>query len=175
VDAGTRRGGEELRDDAAAPARKGSSRAHHITATERLFIEAPHAAVWDYTQDYSRRREWDGQMLRAEILESRGPPRVRVRMRGGLRCVFQYKLFDRPHRTSLAMTEVRSPLFAGGGGSWQYEARDGGTLWTQTNTLTFRGRFTYLSLGWLVRPQLARATRRAMANCKRILEGGARG
>src|SRR5262249_49801777 len=120
----------------------------------------------------ARRREWDANVLDAEMLAGSGPPRVRVRLRGGTRCVFQYKLFDRPHRTSLAMTEVRSPWCAGGGGSWVYEARDGRALWTQTNTLIVRGRVARLCLGWMIRGQLARATRRAMANAKRILEAG---
>jgi hypothetical protein len=142
----------------------------HITVTERVFVAAPPERVWDYTQDYARRCEWDANVLEAEPLATTGPPRVRLRLRGGVSCVFQYRVFERPRRTGLAMVEVRSWLVRGGGGSWTYEARDGGTWWTQTNTITVRSRFARWCLGALLRWQLARATRRAMAKAGRILE-----
>lgn len=145
----------------------------HVSVTESLFVKASPERVFDFTQDYARRGTWDHNVLAAEVLPGDGPPRVRVRLRGGVRCVFQYKLLERPRRTSLAMVEVRSPVLAGGGGAWTYEARDGGTLWTQTNTLAFRGRFWRVLFGAITRWQLARGTRRAMDLAKRQLEHGA--
>ena len=130
--------------------------------------------MWDFTQDYTRRAQWDDNVLSAEVLPGEGPLRVRLRLRGGVECVFQYKVLDRPRRTSLAMTEVRSRLLSGGGGAWTYEARDGGTWWTQTNALVLRSGLLALCFGAVARWQLARGTRRAMCAAQRMLENSTR-
>lgn len=142
------------------------------TVTHSIWIAHPPEEVWDFTQDYARRPTWDSTVLDAEVLRVDPVPRVRVRCAGGLRAVFQYRQFDRPSRTSLAMEEVRSPLVVGGGGAWSYEARDGGTVWTQTNTLVLRPGGGYRVILPLVRWQLGVSTRRAMERVKRELEGG---
>jgi hypothetical protein len=66
------------------------------------------------------------------------------------------------------LSEVESALITGGGGSWSFEARDGGTLWTQTNSIEVRAIAALLAP--LVRWNLRRATRRAMRTAKRALE-----
>ena len=43
---------------------------------------------------------------------------------------FVYKLDDRPHKTSLAATEIESPIIESAGGSWTYEDQSDKTLWT---------------------------------------------
>jgi hypothetical protein len=141
-----------------------------VTVTESVQIARPPEVVWDFTQDYGRRAQWDPGILEAEVLASAPALRVRVRAAGGLRGVFVYKLFDRPRRTSVVLDEVESPLLAGGGGSWSYEARDGGTWWTQTNSLRFKSRFWFALLGGLVRRQLRNGTRKAMHAAKRMIE-----
>ena len=143
-----------------------------ITVTESLFVAASPERVWDLTQDYRRRSQWDANVLSAEVLPGAGPPRVRLRLRGGVACVFQYKVFERPLRTSLAMTDVVSPVLAGGGGAWTYAAQDGGTLWTQTNTLVFKNALLGLCFGALARWQLRRGTRTAMRAAQRLLAAG---
>lgn len=145
-----------------------------ITVTESVVIPRPPEQVWDFTQDYRRRPEWDASVMAAEVLAGDGPPRVRVRMRGGVDCVFQYKVFDRPRRTSLAMSEVRSWLLAGGGGAWTYDAVDGGTRWTQHNTIVFRNAFLGVCFGAIAHWQLARSTRRAMLQAQRLIVGRGR-
>jgi len=68
------------------------------------------------------------------------------------------------------MVDVRSGWVSGGGGSWLYEEKDGGTLWTQTNTLSIKHPIVY----WLLRPvltwQLRKSTRRSMQKAKALLE-----
>jgi hypothetical protein len=59
----------------------------------------------------------------------------------------------------------------GGGGSWEYAPAGAGTRFTQQNTLSVRSRIVYWVLGWLIRWQLARATRQALARAKARLEG----
>lgn len=141
-----------------------------VTVTETIVIARPPETVWDFTQDYARRCVWDAGILRAEVEPGGPPPRVRIRARGGLVCTFEYKQFDRPHRTSLVMKDVRSPIFSGGGGSWSYSAVPAGTQWTQTNTLRFRHGLVGTLLAGATRVSLARATRRAMARAKERLE-----
>lgn len=113
-----------------------------VTVSETIWMARPPDAVWDYTQNYANRSLWDASVLRADVLVSAPIPRVGVEMSGGTKCIFQYQLYERPRRTSLAMIEVQSPWFSGGGGSWAYEAKDVGTLWTQTNTLEMLARLT---------------------------------
>jgi hypothetical protein len=142
--------------------------AKNLTVRASVVIDAPRERVWDYTQDWTRRTEWDALILDATVLDGE-PRRVRVTARGATFLV-KYKLTDRPRKTSLVMTELRSRWFSGGGGSWTYEELDGATRWTQTNTVTLRSGLVRLVLGWLVRWQLARATRRAMRTAKRRLD-----
>src|SRR5688572_8557439 len=133
-----------------------------LTVTVSTFVARPPEVVWDYTQDSSRRREWNSWVLAVNVVATDPVLKVRIRARGGLEAVFQYKQFDRPRRTSLSMEEVRSPWISGGGGAWSYEAKEGGTLWTQTNTLVLRDRWWCRLFAPLLQRQLAGSTRRAM-------------
>jgi len=128
--------------------------------------------VWDYTQDFRHRPEWDPAVAVAEVVQEAPARLVRVRMRDGGHYTVQYKLFDRPRRTSLALVEVASRWLVGGGGSWAYELVDGGTAWTQTNTLVLRPLPRAALLQPLVARHLRSATRRAMWLAKaRIVAG----
>jgi hypothetical protein len=91
-------------------------------------------------------------------------------MRGGLACTFLYRQYERPQRTSLAMIDVDSRWIESGGGSWSYEPADGGTRWTQTNTLVLKpGPLTFV-LRPIMGYALHRATRKAMREAKRRIE-----
>jgi hypothetical protein len=86
-----------------------------------------------------------------------------------------YRLDRRPERTSAAFTDVDSAWVSGGGGSWEYEAVDGGTRWQQTNSLEVkRPRLAFL-LGPMLERGLRGSTRGAMAEAKRRLEADAPG
>ncbi len=104
------------------------------------------------------------------MLSSHPVPRVRVRARGGLTAVFQYRQFERPASTSLAMLEVSSRLIDGGGGSWTYEARDGGTVWSQVNTLVVKPGLFRRGCAVIAHWQLRRSTIRAMRSAKAVME-----
>jgi hypothetical protein len=142
-----------------------------VTASETIHVDRPPDAVFDYTQDYGHRTEWDPSIAAAEIV-SEEPRRVRVRVPGVGTYVIEYRLFRRGDRTSAAFIDVDSSWMSGGGGSWAYRTRDGGTEWTQTNTIE-------LGLGWLgrllapfVRRQLRSSMRTGMARAKTTLESG---
>ena len=137
-------------------------------------VAASPEAVWDYTQDYGHRAEWDPSILEARV-ESEGAPErvVWIRGAGSLQCRLRYKQFERPSRTSLAMFDVHSPLFSGGG-SWSYEPAGSGTRWTQQNSLVFRRPWQGQLLGALLRWWLQRTTESAMRRVKAHLEAPAR-
>jgi hypothetical protein len=141
-----------------------------IKVTESVFVNRPPDEVWDFTQDYSRRHEWDSAVLEATVLHHAPVPRVLVRCTGGLTSIFQYRQFERPSRTSLVMEDVQSSLFAGGGGSWSYVPKGNGTLWTQTNTLAIKPGWWRGLLLPLMRRQLLLSTRRSMEKAKQRLE-----
>jgi hypothetical protein len=144
-----------------------------ITVSESIHVRRPPEAVWEFTQDYERRAQWDASILEATVLVGPPKPRVQVRCAGGVRAVFQYRQFDRPSRTSLAMEVVRSALFEGGGGSWSYAPEGGGTTWTQTNSLILKPGCLRRLLVSMCRAQLRASTRRAMARAKAMLESNA--
>jgi len=141
-----------------------------LTVFESIYVARTPADVWDFTQDYSRRTDWDPSILEATVLEREPSPRVRVRAAGGLRAIFQYRQFDRPTRTSLVMEEVRAFLIEGGGGSWSYEPSGEGTLWTQSNTLIVNSGWWWRPLIPLVRYQLRASTKGSMGRAKALLE-----
>ncbi len=80
----------------------------NVTVKESVVINALPEAVWDFTQDWTRRSSWDPAILEAEILpgEKRG---VRARTTAGTLLV-HYKQSDRPKRTSLVMSDSTSWL-----------------------------------------------------------------
>ncbi|MBI3542718.1 MAG: SRPBCC family protein [Deltaproteobacteria bacterium] len=146
-----------------------------ITVHESVVVAASPEAVWDYTQDWRRRREWDGSV--SEVLELVEAPRrhVKARFAGGMVFDVEYKLNDRPRMTSLAMVNGTSSWVTGGGGSWRYEARGDGTEWVQTNTLVLADRFPMRLLRPLLAVSLGWSTRRAMRKAARKIERAARG
>ena len=143
-----------------------------ISVTESVLVDCPPDEVFDFTQDYAHRAEWDAGVTSATVLGEE-PRIVRVAMRGLGEATLTYQLFRRPERTSAAFGDVKSAWICGGGGSWQYEATEGGTTWQQTNTLELkRPRLMRFMAGYVER-SLRDSTRKAMAAAKARLEGGA--
>ncbi len=140
----------------------------NVVVKDSIVIAAPPEKVWDYTQDWTRRHEWDPGIVSAEILQAE-PRIVRARGKGFVTMMVRYKLVDRPKKTSLEMTEFRPGVFAGGGGSWTYEAEGAGTRFSQVNTMKL-GTVAYVLIGWLVRIVLTRNTRKSLEIARRILE-----
>ena len=140
-----------------------------VTVTETIHVERPPEVVFDYTQDYASRADWDPAISAARLVSE--DPRV-ARIRGPGIGVYDltYRLYRRPERTSAAFSGIRSSWLEGGGGSWTYEPRDGGTDWTQTNTLELKGRWVGPLLAPLVRRRLRDGMRAGMAAAKGILE-----
>lgn len=142
---------------------------HVITVIETIVVAATPEAVFDYTQDFTKRPEWDAGIVEAAAVGD-APRAVRIRIRGLGSATVVYQLDRRPERTSAAFTDVRSAWMTGGGGSWQYEPIAGGTRWQQTNSLELKWPRLARLLAPLIERSLRRSTRSSMAEAKRRLE-----
>jgi hypothetical protein len=144
-----------------------------VNSSHTIHVDRPPEQVFDYTQDYATRADWDPAITHSELL-SDAPRRVRATIKGVGSTLVEYKLFRRGERTSAAFTQMNSRIVTGGGGSWSYAAKDGGTDWTQSNTLELRSGLVGRLLRPFVRWSLARGTRASMATAKQIIESQAR-
>jgi len=140
-----------------------------ITIHHSILINKSKEETWDYTQDYAHRTDWDSTILKAEVLQER-PRIVSVKFKGGIELTFVYKLYDRPNKTSLALQDIKSRWIIGGGGSWNYQEINGGTLWAQTNTLIFKPGFLNAIFIPLFKLRWKREIQISMLRAKRNLE-----
>ena len=143
-----------------------------VTATHTVHVSRTPQEVFDFTQDYGRRAEWDQTVKSAEVV-TEDPRVVRMVLQGMGPVTLRYQLYRRGERTSAAFETDGSRVFLGGGGSWAYVAKDGGTDWTETSTLELKasllGRLTAL----LIRATLGTNVRKAMTKAKSIMESEA--
>jgi hypothetical protein len=141
-----------------------------ITIIESINIAASPEKVWDYTQDWKNRAQWDDSVV--EVVSQMESPKkfVRAKFKGGMIFDIEYKLNERPKITSLAMVNGSSKMFVGGGGSWKYEGKDGGTEWIQTDTLVLSDNWFLKLFAPLFKFSLQASTRKAMKKAKRLLE-----
>ena len=143
-----------------------------VTASHTIHVDRTPEAVFDYTQDYRTRSIWDGTVKEAEVI-SEEPRVVKLLLSGIGSATLRYQLFRRGERTSAAFEADRSRLFLGGGGSWSYLPGDGGTDWTQTNTLELKGGLLARLVAPILRRNMATLTRKSMAKAKEIMEAAA--
>lgn len=140
-----------------------------VTVAHTVHVNRTPEEVFDYTQDYATRMDWDPTVKSAKVL-SEDPRRVQLDLEGIGPMVLEYKLFRRGERTSAAFSGVSSRLISGGGGSWDYAAANGGTDWTQTSTLEFRNGLVGRLFAPFLRRNMATLTRKAMEKAKAIME-----
>jgi hypothetical protein len=144
-----------------------------VTVAESIEVNRSPDEVFDYTQDYYHRTDWDPAIVRAEVL-SEEPRRVRVEARSVGSYTIEYRLFRRGERTSAAFTDVDSRWMSGGGGSWRYEPTGTGTRWTQTNTIELRSGLFGRLLAPMIRRGLRSSMREGMARARTIMEAAGR-
>src|SRR5436309_3481372 len=140
---------------------------NEITIKYSITISKPRGAVWDFTQDYSKRVSWDSAVLETSILQHEPQRIVKLKTKGRTTMTFMYKLDDKPNKTSLVAREIESPLIESAGGSWTYdEDHTGKTIWTQTNTIRFKKNFLLPILLPFYRIIFLSQTKKAMAKAK---------
>ena len=143
---------------------------NEITIKHSILISKPRELVWDFTQDYSKRKTWDKAVLETEVLQTEPNLIVKLRTKGKTTMTFVYKLLDKPNKTSLVAREIESPLIESAGGSWTYEEHQNGTLWTQTNTIRFKKNFILPILLPVFRSLFQNQTEKAMKKAKAMME-----
>jgi hypothetical protein len=151
--------------------RAGRYMKNEISIKYSISIAKPREAVWDFTQDYSLRTKWDNSILEANTLDTTAPNRVvKLRTKGKTTMTFVYKLDNKPHKTSLIASEIKSPLIESAGGSWTYEDRNDETLWTQTNTIRLKKNIFLPLLVPLFKKMFESQVRKAMKKAKVMME-----
>ena len=140
-----------------------------ITIQEKILIQSNKEHVWGFTQDFEKRKLWDKSILDYQIVQE-SPKVIWVKMKGGIKCLLEYKLCDKPNKTSLKMSHTRSLLVKGGGGSWQYTEKKGNIEWVQVNTIELRNRWIFHLFGWLIGKKIQKDTEVAMKRAKLLIE-----
>ncbi len=124
-----------------------------------LLIHSPQAALFDLSQDYALRLEWDPFLRDLRFLDGATEPgvgvRVWVRAWTGLTMTVEYVSFNRPH--VVAMRMMAGPaLFRAFAGSWRFEPSEGGVQ--VVFRYVFETRWPWLR--WLLDPLVCRVFRR---------------
>ncbi|GAA4326346.1 SRPBCC family protein [Flaviaesturariibacter amylovorans] len=139
---------------------------------DSIHILRPPEAVFDITQDYSRRLEWDTFLVKAELLG--GAPRAAVGVRAwcvahnGLGMETEYVSFRPPRVAAVKMT--RGPwLFKDFAGSWNFREAAGGT--EVVFVYAYALRFPFVLFGAFARRRLQREVRQRLLDLKAYLEG----
>lgn len=94
-----------------------------ITFTEKIIIKSTQTTVFDYTQDYSKRLNWDTFLKHAELLgadaAAKGVKAYCV-AKNGLGMETEYLTYQRPRATAIKMT--KGPyMFKSFIGSWKFK------------------------------------------------------
>lgn len=126
--------------------------------------------VWDYTQNYAHRTEWDNSVLSAEEIQTFPNRMLRLQMKGNTAMTFVYKLDDRPNKTSLKAIDIQSRYISSAGGSWTYEEQNGITNWTRTDTIIFNDLRFFIVYRFIMKWLIAMQIKASMRNVKSILE-----
>ncbi|MBV4357462.1 type II toxin-antitoxin system RatA family toxin [Pinibacter aurantiacus] len=95
-----------------------------IKFTETILINEKVDAVFDYTQDYNSRLNWDTFLKKAELIEGAKQAGKGVKAhcvaKNGLGMVTEYVTYNRPRVTAIKMT--KGPyLFKSFFGSWTFK------------------------------------------------------
>ena len=137
---------------------------------QSIFINKSKEEVWNFTQDYNNRPNWDNSVIEATVIQSLPNRIVKLKMKGNTIMTFEYKLDDKPNKTSLVARKIKSPLIEKAGGSWSYEDLKGGTLWKQTNSIEIKDKFFLRLVKPFLKTFIQLQTRQAMTRAKKMLE-----
>jgi len=88
-----------------------------ITIKEVIRVEANQTDVWNFTQDFALRKVWVHSITELDFLRKKPNKLVKLKTVGGIVTKLSYKLYRKPFKTSLKMTDTKSFLIQGGGGS----------------------------------------------------------
>lgn len=143
-----------------------------IKFTEFIIIHANAETVFDYTQDYRRRLEWDSFLQKAELIDGAVCPgkgvKAYCKAKNGLGMITEYVSFQRPLVTAIRMT--KGPfMFASFTGSWNFKAQSNDT--TQVIFLyAYTLRFPFNLVARLITPHLQKNVKQRLIDLKNCME-----
>jgi ribosome-associated toxin RatA of RatAB toxin-antitoxin module len=137
---------------------------------QTIEVTAEPAVLFNLTQDYTRRLDWDPFLNEASLLDGAESPGVGVRAwcvaRNGLGMETRYVSFNPPGACAVEM--IRGPcIYRSFSGSWRFE-RIGPNRTRVTFTYDLVGRPSFIS--GLLRSVFAHETRRRLESLKRFVE-----
>ncbi|HHT9112902.1 MAG: SRPBCC family protein [Planctomycetes bacterium] len=88
----------------------------NISVTHSIVINQTCETVWDFTQDFSKCTLWDTSMIECKLISESPERKAAIKAKGGLQAILEYKIFDRPAKTTLRMTDIKAPIIVGDGG-----------------------------------------------------------
>jgi ribosome-associated toxin RatA of RatAB toxin-antitoxin module len=143
-----------------------------IKFSEKIVIKESPALIFDYTQDYQNRLEWDTFLKKAELMAGAITAGKGVKAwcvaKNGMGMVTQYVSFHRPKVTAVKMT--KGPyLFKSFQGSWTFKELS--QEMTEVIFLySFELRFPFNLFGLLVRQNLQNNVRQRLTDLKTCIE-----
>ena len=155
---------------------QGGTRGTPMAFEDAVIIQAPMAALFELTQDYGRRLDWDPFLKKAELVDGAAEAGVGVKAwcvaRSGFGMETEYVSFKPPERVAVKMT--RGPWFLDRfAGSWRFEpAGEGHTRVLFKYHLSSKPGWMGFALDPVLHRVFARDTRRRLEALKRFVEAG---
>lgn len=143
-----------------------------IKFTESIVIQETPERVFDFTQDYDKRLEWDTFLKKADLIEGATEADKGVKAlcvaKNGIGMVTEYVSFNRPKVTAVKMT--KGPfMFKTFLGSWTFKELQP----KQTEVIflySFSLRFPFNLVGWFVRQNLKNNVKQRLKDLKQNIE-----
>lgn len=143
-----------------------------IKFSEKINIDSTQEIVFDYTQDYKIRLNWDTFLKKAELIDGAANANKGVRAfcvaKNGIGMETEYVSFNRPKVTAVKMT--KGPfLFKTFLGSWKFaELKQGVT--EVTFLYSFELRFPFSLLVYFIKRNLQKNVRQRLLDLKNCIE-----
>jgi hypothetical protein len=124
-----------------------------IKFSESIEIKSTAEAIFDYTQDYSKRLEWDTFLIEAYLLDDAITADKGVKAwcvsKNGLGMETEYVSFNRPKVAAIKMT--KGPyMFKAFAASWAFKENGSGAT-TVTFLYSFSLRFPFKLVGYFIK------------------------
>ena len=144
----------------------------HIRFSEQITVGAPQEAVFNFSQDYGRRLEWDTFLKRAELINGATRAGLGVKAycvsKGGYKMETEYVSYQAPKVTAVKIS--KGPyMFKNFVGSWNFRKlseQETEVLFTYAFSL----RFPFNFIGFYIKWDLAKNVRERLKDLKRCVE-----
>lgn len=140
--------------------------------SEKIIINKPAEVIFDYTQDYNKRLDWDTFLKQAELVDGATEVAKGVKAwcvaKNGLGMETRYVTYTRPWSTAIKMT--KGPyMFLTFAGSWTFGKVEGDKA-KVTFTYNYRLRFPFTIVGRFIKSNLRKNVRQRLRDLKKRAE-----